>query len=535
MSKKKNSNKICLVLFGETGHGKSTLGNELLGKEVFPTNDSISSVTKEISGFQGEDKSKDLFVIDTPGINDSEGKDNEYLKSIAIYLKKRKDIKGIVIVLNFNLKTAIQNSAEKSFKIIFRIFKSKTICTHIIIAFTHFYNSRKQPKRNEQGELEKKIFEIFKNNFEDMFGLKCPINTLPFFFLDIDSLEDLDSETQMEIDRMITTIFSKNYINPSIIQIKNDYNVKDELSSSRIIEDIDRFEGDYIIKKIRTYKKVIKKFYDSNIHDSVVEELVDEREEKIINYDLIKQREKAEKQKKKEKEMKEEYIKEMNKKKKIQKENEETLKRLLEEQKKREEELKKLEEERKRLQEEDERKRKQEEEQKRLKRKKEKEERERIRKEKLEKKRERIRICNRIKFYNENKNYYESEHSFVWKQDETWEFGYIKAPDYFKEVSIELLKTEKIDMPAQAFTTLTGRINGTLSGKVITGWKLINRHDNPNGGTWDRNGKILGTNSYNFTFTSCFWRGLYWTLELYGVSIPQDYYENKDLNEYLYY
>ena len=84
MSKKKNSNKICLVLFGETGHGKSTLGNELLGKEVFPTNDSISSVTKEISGFQGEDKSKDLFVIDTPGINDSEGKDNEYLKSIAI-------------------------------------------------------------------------------------------------------------------------------------------------------------------------------------------------------------------------------------------------------------------------------------------------------------------------------------------------------------------------------------------------------------------------------------------------------------------
>ena len=535
MSNEKNSKKICLVLFGETGHGKSTLGNKLLGKGVFPTNDSLSSVTKEISGCQGVDKSKDLFVIDTPGINDSEGKDNEYLKSIAIYLKKRKDIKGIVIVLNFNLKTAIQNSAEKSFKIIFRIFKSKTICTHIIVAFTHFYNSRKQPKRNEQGELEKKIFEIFKNNFEDMFGQKCPINTLPFFFLDIDSLEDLDSESQMEIDRMITTIFSKNYINPSIIEIKNDYNVKDEISSSRIIEDIDRFEGDYIIKKIRKYKKVITKFYDSNIHDSVVEELIDEREEKIINYDLIKQIEKAEEQKKKEKEMKEEYIKEINKKKKIQKENEETLKRLLEEQKKRQEELKKMEEERKRLLEEDERKQKKEEEKKRLKRQKEKKELERIRKEKLEKKCERIKICKRIKFYNENKNYFESEHSFVWKQNETWEFGYIKAPDYFKEVSIELLKTEKIDIPAQAFTSLTERISGTLPGKVITGWKLINRHGNSNGGSWDRNGGILGTSNYNFTFTSCFWRGLYWTLELYGVSIPQDYYENKDLNEYLYY
>ena len=82
-----------------------------------------------------------------------------------------------------------------------------------------------------------------------MFTQKCPIKSLLFYFLDIDPSEDLDNESQMEIDRMITKIFSKNHINLSIIQIKNDYNIKDELTSSRIIEDIDRFEGDYIIKK----------------------------------------------------------------------------------------------------------------------------------------------------------------------------------------------------------------------------------------------------------------------------------------------
>ena len=194
-----------------------------------------------------------------------------------------------------------------------------------------------------------------------------------------------------------------------------------------------------------------------------------------------------------------------------------------------------MEDERKKLLEENERKRKQEEENKRLKLQKEKEEQNRIRKEKLEKKRERIKICKRVKHYIENKYYYESEKSSVWKLNETWNYGHINTPKYAEEVPIELLKTEKIDMPAKSFTSLKGRINGTLSGKIITGWKLVNRHDNPNGGSWNRNGKVLGTNSYDFTFTSCFWRGLYWTLELYGVSIPQDYYENKDLNEYDFY
>jgi GTP-binding protein EngB required for normal cell division len=240
--------KICFVLFGETGHGKSTLGNGILGKEIFKTNDTMQSVTKEIYESNGIGKSENIFVIDTPGLNDSEGKENEYLKKLANYLKKRTDIKGIIVVLNFNLNAALQNCAEKSFKTIFKIFKSESICTNIIVTFTHFYG-RKQPKRNEQGELKEKIFQIFKDSYYYIFNQNCPINSLPFYFLDIQSIEDLDSESQMEIDGMIATIFSKNSINPSIIQIKDNYDVKEELSSFRTIEDFDRYEGDFIFKK----------------------------------------------------------------------------------------------------------------------------------------------------------------------------------------------------------------------------------------------------------------------------------------------
>jgi hypothetical protein len=135
------------------------------------------------------------------------------------------------------------------------------------------------------------------------------------------------------------------------------------------------------------------------------------------------------------------------------------------------------------------------------------------------------RICEIIKKYKEM-NYYEPNISnSVYKLNQEFEYGYIKEPYYMYEVKIELLETEEIDMPAEAFQTLTRNISGTFSNKIITGYKLINRHGNENGGDWKRNGKILGTGNYSFTFTSCFWRGLYWTIEIYGVSIPYYYYD----------
>ncbi len=490
----KKLEKICFVLFGETGHGKSTLGNGILGKEIFKTNDTMQSVTKEIYESNGIGKSEDIFVIDTPGLNDSEGKENEYLKKLANYLKKRTDIKGIIVVLNYNLNTIVQTCAEKSFKTIFKIFNSETICTNILVTFTHFYG-RKQPKRNEQGELKEKIFQIFKDSYYYIFSQNCPINSLPFYFLDIQSNEDLDSESQMEIDGMIATIFSKNPINPSIIQIKDNYDVKEELISFKTIEEFDRNEGDFIFKKKKTFKKTIEKFYDSS-QDNVVEKLVEESEEKILNIELIKQKAKLKLQKMKEKDIQKEMKKKIEEEKRIQKEREIQLQN---ERKKKIEELRRLKEEaERRLREEEER-------------------RYRIEQRKN-------RICEIIKKYKEM-NYYESSISnSVYKLYQEFEYGYIKEPYYMYEVKIELLRTEEIDMPAEALQTLTRNISGTFSNKIITGYKLINRHNNENGGEWKRNGKILGTGNYSFTFTSCFWRGLYWTIKIYGISIPYYYY-----------
>ena len=489
--------QICLVLFGETGHGKSTLGNAILGKEIFKVNDTMQSVTREIYGCQGTDKSKNLFVIDTPGINDSEGKDNESLKKIAKYLKRRNDLKGIVVVLNYCLQTALQNSAKKAFKTIFRIFKSKNIYTNIIVAFTHFFSGRKPPKRNEQGELIEKIFRIFKENYFEMFEQECPINSLPFYFLEIDSIEGLDNESQMEINNMIATIYNREPINPSIIKVKDDYNIKDELVSTRFVENIVRFEGDYIIKKISKYKKTIIKYYDSK-PDNILDELVEEYERKVLNSDLIEQKKQLQIQKLREKQMQEQLQKEIENQERIRMEREKELNRLREEQKRKEEERKNL-ERRVRLEIERE------------------EQRRRREKEK------RIRIRNKIKYYIDNPRY-ENDSSSVYELYQTWSYGLLSSPSY-DDIEIELLRTVRLDKEDQPFSYVTGRINGSFSGKVILGWKLINRHNNENGGSWKRIGKILGTSNYDFSFTSCYWRSLHWTLELYGIELPYDYYD----------
>lgn len=53
---------------------------------------------------------------------------------------------------------------------------------------------------------------------------------------------------------------------------------------------MDKFKGDYIIKKIKKYKTNKIKFNDSSIKDSLSETLFDEKEVKIFNENLIEQK-----------------------------------------------------------------------------------------------------------------------------------------------------------------------------------------------------------------------------------------------------
>ena len=216
-----------IAVIGPTGAGKSQFCNFCLKDKTNKTYDvsnSLNSCTQDpFSTIPFERNNINIELIDSAGSSDSGDKDIENLKKFVIYLREKKELDYILLLLRF--EDRVTGPTKKFIETLSNIFAPFEFFSHLSIIFT------RSPINPDDDEIEERkkysleigeiIDEIFKLN-ESHKKLLEPNKT---FFIDTKlRKKEYDEQSQKTVDVILDWIkFNSKRIGP--IKTENlDYN-----------------------------------------------------------------------------------------------------------------------------------------------------------------------------------------------------------------------------------------------------------------------------------------------------------------------
>ena len=315
-----NSCKKGVIILGETGVGKSNFGNFLIKDNKFEISPSPNSMTLNVQ--QGE--SKEIIVLDTPGVNDTSTDENieeKHLIEITKAFKDEKNLNTILILLNYQTPRLSRN-LKIMIKLFCSVFKISFFLKHLGIVFTRCFTDDGRPDDEELNqkriEWDIEIKKLIKNS---LINEQLTEDKIQYFFVNLNPKKKvLDQKTEEEMIRCKLWIVSNEYMNTDIIKVEKNPGCtekeEEEFFEEKSIEGenliikkfkktrkkliyVDgsiKYEGDWETSLIDEQKKPIEKFQElnSNIqqfkreNEDLINQLRDAKEKNSLELERLR-------------------------------------------------------------------------------------------------------------------------------------------------------------------------------------------------------------------------------------------------------
>ena len=272
-----NDDISSIIVLGETGTGKSSFCNNLCIEPKCLVGEGLNSETERVQGIRCEGIYNDIFIIDTPGLNDSNGseQDAHNINIMNEYIRQNPRIKGIIILLKFT-DNRITGSVKDSLKAFADMFPMNEFWSHVIFILSHFYANTPEEKERRKEKLlrnyKKEIREIMKQTKIVHPNFNIPEDIKIFFC----ELKNPNEETKAEISNAIQFLREKQQMFKKIEVREEEPKIKNTtiLGNTKTVE--------YIKEKITTFTDFDDSQTESiKIIDNWSEKYIEERETEI--------------------------------------------------------------------------------------------------------------------------------------------------------------------------------------------------------------------------------------------------------------